>query len=53
MDNFKIIYKISANAGRESLDYDEFDKSLFNPELLGISENRLNAILKNAPGVGI
>ncbi len=45
MDNFKIIYKILRML-EESLDYDEFDKSLFNPELLGISENRLNAILK-------
>lgn len=27
------------------MDYDEFDLSLLNPELLGVSENRMNAIL--------
>lgn len=45
MDNFKVIYKILRML-EEALDYDEFDKSLMTPELLGVSENRLNSILR-------
>lgn len=44
MDNFKIIYKI-LRLLEEAMDYEEFDVSLLNPELLGVSENRMNAIL--------
>lgn len=44
MDNFKIIYKI-LRLLEESMDYDEFDTGLLSPELLGVSENRMNAIL--------
>ena len=45
MDNFKIIYKI-LKLLESAMDYDEFDRSQLSPELLGVSENRLNAILK-------
>lgn len=45
MDNFKAIYKI-LKLLEEAMDQDEFDISLLSPELLGITENRRNAILK-------
>lgn len=45
MDNFKVIYKI-LKLLEEAMDQDEFDISLLSPDLLGVTENRRNAILK-------
>ena len=45
MDNFKIIYRI-LKLLEEAMDYDQFHTSMLTPELLGVSENRLNHILK-------
>lgn len=44
MDNFKVIYKI-LKLLEVAMDYDEFDRSQLTAEYLGISKNRLNAIL--------
>lgn len=45
MDNFKIIYKI-LRLLEEAMDDDYFDRSMLSAEYFGVSENRLNAILK-------
>lgn len=45
MDNFKIIYKI-LRILEQSLDIDEFDRSLISAAALGISENRWKAIME-------
>ena len=45
MDNFKVIYKI-LKLLEEAMDQDEFDINLLSPDLLGVTENRRNAILK-------
>lgn len=44
MDNFKVIYKI-LRLLEMAMDYDEFDAGQLSAECLGISKNRLNAIL--------
>lgn len=45
MDNFKIIYKI-LKILEKAMDYDEFDKSLISAEVLGITQNRWESIMK-------
>lgn len=45
MDNFKIIFKI-LKLLEEAMDYDEFDMSKLSAEFFGITENRLNTILR-------
>lgn len=45
MDNFKIIYRILRTL-EQSMDLEEFDKSLISAEALGISENRWRALME-------
>ena len=44
MDNFKVIYKI-LKLLEVAMDYDGFDRNQLTAEYLGISKNRLDAIL--------
>ena len=44
MDNFKVIYKI-LKLLEVAMDCDEFDRNQLTAEYLGISKNRLDAIL--------
>lgn len=44
MDNFKVIYQI-LKILEKSLDCDEFNPDSISPELLGVSQNRWNALI--------
>lgn len=45
MNNFKILYRILRSL-EESMDAEQYDRRKLDPELLGISKNRRDALLK-------